>query len=730
MSIYELVKVRGAPLQVRLGHGLELQRRSAAGRRSSRAAARRRPHVVPRGVRSRGGRHQERRHDAARRQDGVPRHGPPGDQDFINWKVREEKKAHALIAAGFSSDFNGEAYHTISGQNSNNSVRVTDEFMRAVEAGGKWQTRFRTTGEVCETFDAKDLWRQVADAAWAAPTRACSTTRPSTAGTRARTRGASTRRTRAPSTCSSTTRRATSRASTSPSSLRADGSFDVDGYRHACRVFFMAQEILVDLSSYPTRASRRTATTIARSGLGYANLGSLLMSLGVPYDSREGARSPRRSPPSCAATPTRRARRWPASKGPFPAYAKNREPMLRVMRMHRDAAYAIDRDACPHGRLYRRPLSSACEDWDDAVRSAKARVPQRAGHRARADGHHRPAHGLRHDRHRARLRAREVQEARRRRVLQDRQPDGAAALAPRLQRARGAGDRRLHLGHQHAARAPHINRRTLKEKGLTDAELAKVEARSPACSISRARSQRGSRRGCLRAPRRDEGGPRTSKGFRCSSIWASRASRSTKASDVIVGRMTIEGAPHLKHEHYAVFDCANRCGKTAQRFLAPMSHVRMMAAVQPFSERRHLEDGEPPERGDGRRRAGRPSTKRAGARPQGRRALPRRVQGKPAALDFRREEGGRGSRGSRTFPEPLLAPLPASAEPDQQLTLPMAPNTRIYGQRARLPKKRRGFTQEARVGGHKIFLRTGEYDDGTLGEIFIDMHKEGAAFRS
>ena len=137
--------------------------------------------------------------------------------DFINWKVREEKKAHALIAAGFSSDFNGDAYHTISGQNSNNSVRVTDDFMRAVESGGKWQTVMRTTGKVCDTYDAKDLWRQLAVAAWGAPTRACSTTRRSTAGTRARTRIGSTRRIRAPSTCSWTIRPATSRASTSRS---------------------------------------------------------------------------------------------------------------------------------------------------------------------------------------------------------------------------------------------------------------------------------------------------------------------------------------------------------------------------------------------------------------------------------------------------------------------------------------------------------------------------------
>src|ERR1700727_3074959 len=212
----------------------------------------------------------------------------PEIEDFINWKVREEKKAHALIAAGFSSDFNGEAYHTISGQNSNNSVRVTDEFMHAALAGAKWQTRFRTTGEVCETLDAKDLRRQVADAAWN-----CADPGVQYDSTINRWHTCpNTGRINASNPCSEYMFLDDSACNLSSLNLtkflRDDDSFDVEGYRHAVRVFFVAQEILVDFSAYPTRPIAKNSHDYRPLGLGYANLGTLLMAFGLPYDSDAG----------------------------------------------------------------------------------------------------------------------------------------------------------------------------------------------------------------------------------------------------------------------------------------------------------------------------------------------------------------------------------------------------------------------------------------------------------
>ncbi|HKO89694.1 MAG TPA: vitamin B12-dependent ribonucleotide reductase, partial [Polyangiaceae bacterium] len=286
----------------------------------------------------------------------------PEIADFVQWKVREERKAQALIREGYDSDFNGDAYHTVSGQNSNNSVRVTDEFMKAALAGGTWQTRARTTGEVVDTLDARELWDLIAQAAWgcADPGVQYDTTInrwhtcPNTA------------RINASNPCSEymfLDNSACNLASLNLTRfLREDGSFDVRGYRHSAEIFLLAQEILVDLSSYPTQHIAKNSHDYRPLGLGYANLGTLLMVLGIPYDSDRG----RSMSAALTAILCGRAYRQSAliakSKGPFAGYESNREPMLRVMRMHREAAYAINRDQCPE-ELWR----AATEDWNDVV---------------------------------------------------------------------------------------------------------------------------------------------------------------------------------------------------------------------------------------------------------------------------------------------------------------------------------------------------------------------------
>src|SRR5687767_8288845 len=287
----------------------------------------------------------------------------PEIESFINWKVREERKAMALIAAGYASDFNGEAYHTVSGQNSNNSVRVTDDFMRAALAGAPWQTRMRTTGEVVETLNAKDLWRQLAEAAWGCADPGVQYDSTINKWHTCPNSG----RINASNPCSEymfLDDTACNLASLNLTKfLGEDGTFDVEGYRHAIRVFFMAQEILVDFSSYPTQRIAQNSHDFRPLGLGYANLGSLLMVRGVAYDSDEGRAIAAAMTAIMCGQAYRVSAEMAATKGPFPGYAKNREPMLRVMRMHRDAAYAIDRDKCPEP-LWR----ASCEDWDEAVR--------------------------------------------------------------------------------------------------------------------------------------------------------------------------------------------------------------------------------------------------------------------------------------------------------------------------------------------------------------------------
>jgi ribonucleoside-diphosphate reductase alpha chain len=666
----------------------------------------------------------------------------PEISDFINWKVREEKKAHALIAGGYSSDFNGDAYHTISGQNSNNSVRVTDEFMRAVEADGKWQTRFRTTKVVCETFDAADLWGQVARAAWGCADPGVQYDSTINKWHTCPNSG----RINASNPCSEymfLDDTACNLASVNLTKFqRDDGSFDVEGYRHACRIFFIAQEVLVDLSSYPTADIAKNSHDYRPLGLGYANLGSLLMSQGVPYDSREGRAIAAALTAIMCGHAYKTSAEMAGSKGPFPGFARNREPMMRVMRMHRDAAYAVDRDACPVD-LYR----AACDDWDDAVRVGEA-------------------HGFRN------AQATVLAPTGTIGLLMDCdttgiEPDFALVkfkklagggyfkivnqTVPRALRRLGYTEREVHeivafiSGTNTLLAAPHVNRRTLREKGFTDAELAKVESAIPgvfdlesafaAWVVGEEACDRLGATKAVRAGASGAGNQRTSAFSLLEHLGFSRA-QIDEASDVIVGRMTIEGAPHLRDEHYAVFDCANRCGKTGVRFLAAMSHLRMMGAVQPFlsgaiSKTVNLpSDATVDDVQSVYEEGWRLGLKAVALYRDGCKASQPLSAGGEKKVGKATDATASDRAGDTLTPEPLLVPMPQSAEREAQLTLNIAPNTRLYGQRARLPKKRHGFTQEARVGGHKIFLRTGEYEDHQLGEIFIDMHKEGAAFRS
>jgi len=639
--------------------------------------------------------------------------------DFITWKVREEKKALALIRSGYASDFNGDAYHTISGQNSNNSIRVTDEFMRAALSGGTWQTHARTTGEVIDTHSAKELWNLVAESAWG-----CADPGVQYDSTINRWHTCSnTGRINASNPCSEymfLDDTACNLASLNLTKfLRQDGTFDVDGFRHAVRVFFMAQEILVDFSSYPTAKVAQNSHDFRPLGLGYANLGTLLMLRGTAYDSDEGRSIAGALTAIMCGHAYRVSAEMAAAKGPFPGFAKNREPMLRVMRMHRDAAYAIDRDKCPE-HLWR----AACDDWDEAVhlgqengyRNAQATVLAPTG-----------TIGLLMDCDTTGI-----------------EPDFALVKFKKLA---GGGYFKIvnqsvpealkRLGYPPAEvqeivayvsgtntllAAPHVNRASLRARGLSDDDLAKVEAAllssfeldlafGPWILGEESYARLGIPEDRMRRP-----------GFSLLSYLGFSRTEINEANDVIIGRMTVEGAPHLRQEHYLVFDCANRCGKIGQRYLAPMSHVRMMAAAQPFlsgaiSKTVNL----PNEASVDEVREIYEEGWRLGLKAV---ALYRDGCKASQPLSTSSKEGNSEE-----------ATLKGSAPPE---SIPMvhheatvaSPLTLPTGTRVRLPKKRHGFTQEAKVGGHKIFLRTGEYPNGQLGEIFIDMHKEGAAFRS
>lgn len=632
----------------------------------------------------------------------------PEIDDFINWKVKEEKKVKALIEAGYPADFNGEAYKTVSGQNSNNSVRVTDEFMEAYLADGTWETKERTTKKPHRTFKARELMRRIAEAAWscADPGLQFDTTINTWHTSK------NTDRIYASNPCSEFMYLDNTACNLASLNLmkfyNADsGEFDIDAFRHACRVFILAQEILVDFSSYPTEKIARNSHDHRPLGLGYANLGTLLMVNSIPYDSDEARAF------AAAITALMHGAAYRASaeiahhKGTFPAFANNREPMLEVIRMHRDAAYAIDETKVPEDFL-----DAVHAEWDACLaegsrfgfRNSQVTVLAPTGTIGLLMDC--DTTGIEPDF--ALVKFKKLAGGGYFKIINQSVPLALKRLGYTPEQinaivtfVKGTGSLKG---------APHINDHTLRDKGLSDESLQKIEKALPSVfSLSSAFTPFALGREAMAKLGVSEETYNTPTfqllnhlGFSTEQIEAAEAA--------ICGHMTIEGAPSLKPEHLPVFDCANRCGKTGKRFLPPMSHVRMMAAAQPFISGAISKTIN----------------------------LPREITveeveklyveswrlGLKAVALYR--DGSKLSQPLSTSSDTKEKPKKEKEESVSALSASGVPVLK----RRRLPKTRRGVTHEARVGGHKIYVRTGEYDDGALGEIFVDMHKEGAAFRS
>ncbi len=649
----------------------------------------------------------------------------PEISDFINWKAREEKKVAALIDAGYSSDFNGEAYRTVSGQNSNNSVRIPDAFMEAVERDGEWNTTARTDGHVIATYKARDLWMQIANAAWecADPGVQFDSTiqKWHTCPETDRINGSN--------PCSEYMFLDDSACNLSSLNLvkflKDDGSFDIEAYRHAARILFTAQEILVDFSSYPTKTIAKNSHDFRPLGLGYANLGTLLMIKGIPYDSDEGRAWAGGLTAIMHGEAFRTSAEIAEAKGAFAGYALNAASMMRVMKQHQEAVGQINADLVP-----RELMKEASAVWREVIekgsangfRNAQATVLAPTG-----------TIGLLMDCDTTGI-----------------EPDFALVKFKKLAgggyfkivnqsvtkalKALGYTEKQMGeiveyaVGTMSLENLPFINTESLTKRGLNAVDLAKISSALPsAFDLSSAV-----------APWviGDEGMARagfTKEALEGRSLLEAMEftpEQIAKASKIACGRMTVEGAPHLKQEHLPVFDCANKCGLDGERFLAPMSHVHMMAAAQPFLSGAISKTVNMPHEATVDEIA---DVYHASWK-LGVKAVAIYRDGSKMAQVL---SGGGAAKKKKSAAE-TDAPVTPVNERGEELVYSQRDLEEAVAQAAaltparknKMPQRRNGLTIESRVGEVKVFLRTGEYEDGHLGEIFIDVAKEGATLRS
>ncbi|HSI02299.1 MAG TPA: vitamin B12-dependent ribonucleotide reductase [Reyranella sp.] len=636
----------------------------------------------------------------------------------------------------FDTDWESEAYATVAGQNANNTVRVTDDFLRAVEADRDWELTARTTGAAVKTVSAQALWDRIAEAAWhsADPGVQFDTTIndwhtcPESG------------RINASNPCSEymfLDDTACNLASLNLMRFRQDdGSVDVASLEHASRLWTVVLEISVMMAQYPSRRIAELSYLYRTLGLGFANLGALLMARGLGYDSAAGRAIAGAITAVMTGTAYAASAEMAATMGAFPGYEANREAMLRVIRNHRRAALgqtagyeglatapvALDIAGCPDTAL----VEAAKNAWNQALklgepygyRNAQVSVIAPTGTIGLVMDC--DTTGIEPDF--ALVKFKTLAGGGYFKIINQTVPLALASLG--YDSATSTRIVAHALGRGTLKGAPAINHDTLAARGFDAATLDRVEAALATAfdirfAFSRYTLGDGFCREILALDDSELADPQLDLlarlGFSRGDIAA--------ANVFACGTMSIESAPDLKREHLAVFDCANPCGRDGTRCLSAESHIRMMAAAQPFVSGAISKTINMPNAAtvDDCRKAYELSWK----------------LGLKANALYR--DGSKLSQplsalaigGDKAANDDLLEMTPAARAPIiAERIVERIVEREVARGRERLPQRRKGYTQKAIVGGHKVYLRTGEYQDGRVGEIFIDMHKEGAAFRS
>ncbi|MFN3909773.1 MAG: vitamin B12-dependent ribonucleotide reductase [Candidatus Anstonellaceae archaeon] len=717
----------------------------------------------------------------------------PDIEEFINWKMEEEKKVAALYSGSYSMrktlnrimqiakdenttdfknnkrlrqavaealacnvpgnyilralslvqqgiykfdmplyelNYEGEAYSTVSGQNSNNSVRIPNEFMDALREDGEWKLIRRTDGKVAKIIKARKLWDQIALAAWNCADPGLQFDDTVNQWNTCLNDG----RINASNPCSEYMFLDDTACNLASLNLvkfldEETGLFKVREFLHAVRLWTIVLEISVLMAGYPSKEIAKRSYEYRTLGLGYANLGSLLMILGLPYDSPEAL-----AYAGCiSALLTGQAYATSAEMamclGPFKAYQRNKEHMLRVIRNHRRAAYNVNKEE--YEKMIIKPfgidqkyaptylLKEAQEIWDKALE-----LGEKYGYRNAQVSVIAPTGtiGLLMDCDTTGI---EPDYA----IVKFKKLAGGGYFKIVNQSVKKALKRLGYnknqieeieyycKGHGTLVGCPFINRETLKEKGFSDEKIDQIELQLHyVFDIREAFNKYVLGVDFLKALGVDEKKLEDPK-FDLLQFLGFSLEEIEKANEYVCGTMSIEGAPHLKVEHYPIFDCATKCGKRGTRAIHYKAHIRMMAAVQPFISGSISKTINMPQDSTIE------DVKEAYE-------LSYLLMLKCIAI----------YRDGSKLSQPLSS-ITSYEEEVKTLEQLSSEAQAIFGggqqravlstlQRRKLPPKRRGFVQEAKIGGHKIYIKTGEYPDGTLGEIFIDMYKEGAGYRA
>jgi ribonucleoside-diphosphate reductase alpha chain len=629
----------------------------------------------------------------------------------------------------YDTDWNSAAYASVSGQNSNNSVRIPNEFMDAVENDGDWELKYRMQNTVAKTLKARDLWGQITNAAWSCADPGVQFDTTINEWHTCPEDG----RINASNPCSEYMFLDDTACNLASLNLlkfydAETGVFDIERYRHACRIWTTILDISVQMAQFPSKEIARKSYDFRTLGLGYANIGALLMQMGHSYGSDSAVAITGALTSIMCGESYKTSAEMAKELGKFPGYEKNREHMLRVIRNHKRAAFSqsdyegltvnpmpIDVKHCSA-----EFLASAQVVWDEALalgqefgfRNAQTTVIAPTG-----------TIGLVMDCDTTGI-----------------EPDFALVKFKKLA---GGGYFKIinqsvpvalkHLGYSEKQiftivnyckgygsieNAPHINRKTLESKGFTAEVLNKLEKDLPAAfDISFVFNKWSLGEDFCRDVLKISADELKKADCNVLKLLGFSQEQIDQANEHVCGSMTVEGAPELKDEHLPVFDCATKCGRKGVRFISAEGHIKMMAAAQPFISGAISKTINMPYEA---------SLQDIGA------AYFKswRYMLKANAL----------YRDGSKLSQPLNATASAWTEMLEEVEhLPVAEKVKKIAEKAAiefvrsrrpLPSRRSGYTQKAKIGGHSVYLRTGEYEDGHLGEIFLDINKEGTLLRS